>query len=155
VIFLKITKNIGLLVLIIQIVSFVAFGLSVHSIYEILSSTFSEGLTFELDIGETKETGILQVEVTPQNKGYLDADVSLGLSLLDQEGRTIASEFSSINISPGTMETIYLRLEISLDDYEKILSEEMSFLELHVGMRTLYNLVGVSDTITIPQEVQQ
>ena len=137
-----------------QIGSLVAFGLSIYSIYGVLSSTFTGGLAFEMDIDEATGVGSLQVEVTPQNPSYLDADVTLGLSLLDGDGVSVASESSSVTIAPGGSETITLILEVSREDFERISTEGVSTLELYVGLRTLYNLVGLSDTITIPQGVQ-
>lgn len=137
-----------------QIGSLVAFGLSIYSIYGVLSSTFTGGLAFEMDIDEATGAGSLQVEVTPQNPGYIDADVTLGLSLLDGDGVSVASGSSSMTIAPGGSETITLILEVSREDFERISTEGVSTLELYVGLRTLYNLVGISDTITIPQGVQ-
>lgn len=151
---MKTTKIIGLLIMIAQIGSLVAFGLSIYSIYGVLSSTFTGGLAFEMDIDEATGAGSLQVEVTSQNPGYIDADVTLGLSLLDGDGVSVASESSSITIAPGGSETITLILEVSREDFERISTEGVSTLELYVGLRTLYNLVGISDTITIPQGVQ-
>jgi len=137
-----------------QIGSLVAFGLSIYSIYGVLSSTFTGGLAFEMDIDEATGAGSLQVEVTPQNPGYIDADVTLGLSLLDGDGVLVANESSSVTIAPGGSETITLVLEVSRVDFERISSEGVSTLELYVGLRTLFDLVGISDTITIPQGVQ-
>ena len=137
-----------------QIGSLVAFGLSIYSIYGVLSSTFTGGLAFEIDIGEATGVGSLRVEVTPQNPGYIGADVTLGLSLLDGDGVSVASESSSVTIAPGGSETITLVLEVSRVDFERISSEGVSTLELYVGLRTLFDLVGISDTITIPQGVQ-
>ena len=137
-----------------QIGSLIAFGLSIYSIYGVLSSTFTGGLAFEMDIDEATGAGSLQVEVTPQNPGYIDADVTLGLSLLDGDGVSVASGSSSMTIAPGGSETITLILEVSREDFERISTEGVSTLELYVGLRTLYNLVGISDTITIPQGVQ-
>ena len=137
-----------------QIGSLVAFGLSIYSIYGVLSSTFTGGLAFEMDIDEATGAGSLQVEVTPQNPGYIDAVVTLGLSLLDGDGVSVASESSSMTIAPGGSETITLILEVSREDFERISTEGVSTLELYVGLRTIYNLVGLSDTITIPQGVQ-
>lgn len=151
---MKTTKIIGLLIMIAQIGSLVAFGLSIYSIYGVLSSTFTGGLAFEMDIDEVTGVGSLQVEVTPQNPGYIDADVTLGLSLLDGDGISVASESSSVTIAPGGYETITLILEVSQEDFERISTEGVSTLELYVGLRTLYDLVGISDTITIPQGVQ-
>lgn len=151
---MKTTKIIGLLIMIAQIGSLVAFGLSIYSIYGVLSSTFTGGLAFEMDIDEATGVGSLQVEVTPQNPSYLDADVTLGLSLLDGDGVSVASESSSVTIAPGGSETITLILEVSREDFERISTEGVSTLELYVGLRTLYNLVGISDTFTIPHGVQ-
>ena len=148
---MKTTKTIGLLIVIVQIASLSAFGLSFYSIYGVLSTTFSEGLAFEIDIDKATGVGTLQVEVPPQNPGYLEADVTMGLNLLDGDGESVASESSSVTIAPGGSETISLSLEISPEDYERISSEGLSYLELYVGIRTLNNLVGISDIITIPQ----
>ena len=151
---MKTTKIIALLIMIAQIASLAAFGLSIYSIYGVLSSTFTGGLAFEMDINEATGVGSLQVEVTPQNPGYIDADVALGLSLLDGDGVSVASESSSVTLTPGGSETITLVLEVSREDFERISNEGVSTLELYVGLRTLFDLVGLSDTITIPQGVQ-
>ena len=151
---MKTTKIMAILIMIAQIGSLVAFGLSIYSIYGVLSSTFTGGLAFEMDIDEATGAGSLRVEVTPQNPGYIGADVPLGLSLLDGDGESVASESSSVTIAPGGSETITLVLEVSRVDFERISSEGVSTLELYVGLRTLYDLVGISDTITIPQGVQ-
>lgn len=137
-----------------QIVSLAAFGLSMYSIYGVLSSTFSGGLGFEMDFDETTGVGSLRLEVTPQNTGYLDADITLGLKLLDADGVAVASESSSAALAPGGNETISLVLEVSREDYERIALGGESSIELFLGLRTLFDLVGISDTITIPQGVQ-
>jgi hypothetical protein len=95
-----------------QIVSLAAFGLSIYSIYGVLSSTFSGGLGFEMDFDEATGVGSLRLEVTPQNTGYLDADVTLGIKLLDGDGVSVASESSSVALAPGGSETISLVLEV-------------------------------------------
>lgn len=151
---MKTTKIIALLIMITQIVSLAAFGLSIYSIYGVLSSTFSGGLGFEMDFDETTGVGSLRLEVTPQNTGYLDADITLGLKLLDADGVAVASESSSAALAPGGYETISLVLEVSREDYERIALGGESSIELFLGLRTLFDLVGISDTITIPQGVQ-
>ena len=80
--------------------------------------------------------------------------MTLGLSLLDGDGVSVASGSSSVIIAPGGSETITLVLEVSREDFERISTEGVSTLELYVGLRTLYDLVGISDTITIPQGAQ-
>jgi len=137
-----------------QVASLAAFGLSIYSIYGVLSSTFSRDLGFEMDFDEAKGVGSLRLEVTPQNPGYLVTDVTLGLKLLDGDGVSVASESSSAVLALGGSETISLVLEVSREDYERIALGSESSLELFVGLRTLFDLIGISDTITIPQGVQ-
>jgi hypothetical protein len=143
-----------MLIMVAQIGSLVAFGLSIYTVYGVLSSTFSGGLSFEMDINEATGDGSLQVQFTPQNPSYINADVSLGLSLQDGDGESVATETTSVVITPGGSETITLVLEVSREDFERISLEGKSSIELHVGLRTLFDLVGISDTITIPQGVQ-
>ena len=137
-----------------QIASLAAFGLSIYSIYGVLSSTFSGGIGFEMDFDETTGAGTLQIEMAPQNPGYLTADVTLGLKLLDGDGVSVAGETTTVMLAPGGSETISLVLEVSPEDYERIALEGESSIELFVGLRTLFDLIGISDTITIPQGVQ-
>ena len=137
-----------------QIASLAAFGLSIYSIYGVLTSTFAGELGFEMDFDETTRVGTLQIEVAPQNPGYLEADVTLGLKLLDGDGVSVADESTTVKLAAGSSETISLVLEVSQDDYERIALEGESAIELFVGLRTLFDLIGISDTITIPQGVQ-
>jgi hypothetical protein len=137
-----------------QIASLAAFGLSIYSIYGFLSTTFSGGLGFEMDFDETTGAGTLQIDVVPQNPGYLTADVTLGLKLFDGDGVSVAGETTTVTLAPGGSETISLVLEVSREDYERIALEGESSIELFLGLRTLFDLIGISDTITIPQGVQ-
>ena len=137
-----------------QVASLAAFGLSIYSIYGVLTSTFSGELGFEMAFDETTGAGTLQIEVAPQNPGYLEADVTLGLKLLDGDGVSVADETTTVMLAPGGSETISLVLEVSREDYERIALDGESSIELYVGLRTLFDLIGISDTITIPQGVQ-
>jgi hypothetical protein len=152
--FLKTTKIIGLLIIITQVASLAVFGLSIYSISGVLSSTFGGALGFEMDFNEVTGVGSLRLEVAPQNPGYLNADFTLGLKLLDGDGVSVASESTSVVLTPGGSETLSMVLEVSRDDYERIALEGKSSLELFVGLRTLSNLIGITDTIIIPQGVQ-
>lgn len=137
-----------------QIASLAAFGLSIYSIYGVLSSTFSGGLGFEMEYDETTGAGTLQIDVVPQNPGYLKADVTLGLKLFDSDGVSVAGETTTVNLAPGGSETISLILGVSPEDFERIALEGESSIELFVGLRTFFDFIGISDTITIPQGIQ-
>jgi hypothetical protein len=152
---LKTTKIIALLIIIAQIGSLAAFGLSIYTIYGILSSTFTGGLEFKMDIDESTGASSLQVQLEPQNPSYIEADVSLGMSLLDGTGTPVSSGSTSMILAPGSSENITLILEVSREDFERISLEGKSSLEFFVSLRTLYNLIGISDTIAIPQGGQR
>jgi hypothetical protein len=137
-----------------QIASLAAFGLSIYSIYGVLSSTFSGGLGFEMEFDDTTGAGTLQIDVVPQNPGYIKADVTLGLELFDGDGVSVAGKTTTVNLAPGGSETISLLLEVFPEDFERIALEGESSIELYVGLRTLFDFIGISDTITIPQGIQ-
>lgn len=152
---MKTTKIISLLIILTQIGSLLAFGLSIYTIYGVLTSAFSEGLSFEMDFDEVTGDSTLHVEFTLENPSYIDAKVALGLSMLDRDGESIASGSTLVEIPPSGSEAITLILEVSQEDFERIALEGESSLELYISLRTLYDLVGISDTITIPQEVSR
>jgi hypothetical protein len=132
--------------------SLLAFGLGLYTVYGVLTSSLGgEGLSFELDVDQATGKGILQVQVNPSNPSYIDATLSLELSILNSMGTPVASDLKSANLSPGSTEPFNIILEVSPEDLEELARGEGSSLEIRIELRTLYNLIGISDTITIPQ----
>ncbi len=145
---MKPAKILGLIIAVIQLASVLAFVASMYTVTAVLSSSLSgEGMALELTVDESTGVGTLQLELYPINPGFLNTDLSVELILL-ADGVDIASDSSSVSLAAGSQETLSLDLTVDAADMERIITEELeTSLEVTFGLRTLYNLVGISNKI--------
>jgi hypothetical protein len=145
---LKPAKIIGVIIAVIQLSSVLAFVASMYTVTAVLSSSLSgEGMALELTVDESTGVGTLQLELYPINPGFLSTDLSVELTLL-ADGEDIASDSSSVSLAAGSQETMSLDLTVDASDMERIITEELeTSLEATFGLRTLYDLVGISNKI--------
>jgi hypothetical protein len=145
---LKPAKILGLIIAVIQLASVLAFVASMYTVTAVLSSSLSgEGMALELTVDESAGIGTLQLELYPINPGFLSTDLSVELILL-ADGEDIASDSSSVSLAAGSQETLSLDLTIDAADMERIITEELeTSLEVTFSLRTLYDLVGISNKI--------
>jgi hypothetical protein len=147
---LKPVKVLGVVISMIQLASVLAFVLSIYTLTMVLQSSISgEGLAMELTVDESTGRGLLQLELNPSNPGLLDTDLSLELNLL-ADGEKITGDSSSVSIAAGSQETLSLNLMVEAADMERIISQGLeTSMEVTIGLRTLYDLVGISNTIEL------
>jgi hypothetical protein len=147
---LKPAKVLGVVISMIQLASVLAFVLSIYTVTMVLQSSISgEGLAMELTVDESTGRGLLQLELNPSNPGLLDTDLSLELNLL-ADGEKITGDSSSVSIAAGSQETLSLNLMVEAADMERIISQGLeTSMEVTIGLRTLYDLVGISNTIEL------
>ena len=145
---MKPAKILGLIIAVIQLASVLAFVASMYTVTAVLSSSLSgEGMALELTVDESTGVGTLQLELYPINPGFLSTDLSVELILL-ADGEDIASDSSSVSLVAGSQETLSLDLTVDAADMERIITEELeTSLEATFGLRTLYDLVGISNKI--------
>jgi hypothetical protein len=145
---LKPAKILGLIIAVIQLASVLAFVASMYTVTAVLSSSLSgEGMALELTVDESTGVGTLQLELYPINPGFLSTDLSVELILL-ADGEDIASDSSSVSLAAGSQETLSLDLTIDAVDMERIITEELeTSLEVTFSLRTLYDLIGISNKI--------
>jgi hypothetical protein len=137
-----------LIIAVIQLASVLAFVASMYTVTAVLSSSLSgEGMALELTVDESTGVGTLQLELYPINPGFLSTDLSVELILL-ADGEDIASDSSSVSLAAGSQETLSLDLTIDAVDMERIITEELeTSLEVTFSLRTLYDLIGISNKI--------
>ncbi len=147
---MKPAKVLGVVISMIQLASVLAFVLSIYTVTMVLQSSISgEGLAMELTVDESTGRGLLQLELNPSNPGLLDTDLSLELNLL-ANGEKITGDSSSVSIAAGSQETLSLNLMVEAADMERIISQGLeTSMEVTIGLRTLYDLVGISNTIEL------
>jgi hypothetical protein len=148
---MRLSRAFGIIIAISQIASLATFGLSLHTVSAILTNSLGgEGLTFELKVDDNTGGGILELEIEPVNQGFLDANFMMELSLIDSSGITIATDSTSAFLESGSVETLGVSLQISKEEFERISNEwNDSTLNVTVGLRTLFDLVGVSNTVSL------
>jgi len=145
---LKPAKILGLIIAVIQLASVLAFVASMYTVTAVLSSSLSgEGMALELTVDESTGVGTLQLELYPINPGFLSTDLSVELILL-ADGEDIASDSSSVSLAAGSQETLSLDLTVDAADMERIITKELeTSLEVTFSLRTLYDLIGISNKI--------
>lgn len=145
---MKPAKILGLIIAVIQLASVLAFVASMYTVTAVLSSSLSgEGMALELTVDESTGVGTLQLELYPINPGFLSTDLSVELILL-ADGEDIASDSSSVSLAAGSQEILSLDLTIDAVDMERIITEELeTSLEVTFSLRTLYDLIGISNKI--------
>ena len=145
---MKPAKILGLIIAVIQLASVLAFVASMYTVTAVLSSSLSgEGMALELTVDESTGVGTLQLELYPINPGFLSTDLYVELILL-ADGEDIASDSSSVSLAAGSQETLSLDLTIDAVDMERIITEELeTSLEVTFSLRTLYDLIGISNKI--------
>jgi hypothetical protein len=148
---MRLSRAFGLIIAISQIASLATFGLSLHTVSAILTNSLGgDGLTFELKVDDVTGGGVLDLEIEPVNQGYLGADFMMELSLIDSTGTTVATDSTSAYLEPGSVKALGVSLHISKEEFERIYDEwNDSTLNVTVGLRTLYDLVGVSNTVSL------
>ena len=145
---MKPSRILGAIITLVQLASVLAFVLSIYTVTAVLSSSMSgEGMDMELNMDESTGVGTLHLELNPNNPGFLETDLTLGLDLL-AEGESIAGDSSSVSLAAGSFETLCLNLTVDAADMERIMTQGLeTSLEISIGLSTLYDLVGISNTI--------
>jgi len=145
---LKPAKILGVIIVVIQLASVLAFVASMYTVTAILSSSLSgEEMALELTVDESTGVGTLKLELYPINPGFLSTDLSVELILL-ADGEDIASDSSTVSLAASSQETLSLDLMVDAADMERIITEDLeTSLEVTFGLRTFYDLVGISNKI--------
>lgn len=142
------SKALGALITALQLAGLVAFALSFHALFDVLSNTVSgEAFTLELTIDPSTGLGVLTLNVAPRNSGFLGVDLSVEMAVV-ADGEYVARDSTSGYIDPGGQRPLSLSLTIPAEVAQDFQQEKV-FLEIALELRTLENLVGVTNTLRI------
>lgn len=146
---MKTSRLFGLIVLAVQLIGLAVFGLSMHTMYEVVTSAASEeAFGLEMVIDEAAGTGVVTVNLAPRNGGYLGADMTVELGAIDEAGAYLAKNSTRVYLEPGARRPLSLRLVIPLEEIGELLEGSIEgLLEVTVDVRTLKSLVGFSSTM--------
>jgi len=137
-------------ILIFEIASIVTLGLSLYTVVISLTGSLSEN-NFKVTT-ETLGTGDMKLKfmADPINRGFLGIDLSMELAVKNYENVTIARNSTSISIDPGSQRSFTLDLLIPASELARFNQTGVEgVFELTLGIRTLSNLVGFTNSIRI------
>jgi len=150
---LKASKIIGLLITVVQLAGTVAMVLGLYTMVSVFSTAIPQG-EGEIDI-MIGDPVIIPFSITPSNPGYLDAKLSVSLSLVVDGDQKIASDAAELTIPGRSQVPVELELSLSQSTAEEYLLEGADVawvIDMHVT--TLYDLISFSNTMTMSGDAQ-
>ncbi len=150
---MKASRILGIGIMIIQLVSVVGFTAGFHTIFEVYNTAIPGGAGGGTEI-EMTDPVVIPYSVSPRNRGYLAAELTVTFSLVAEE-EVIATESMEVTIPPREQASIDLELTIPLSTAQTYLGEGSNAeWVLELGITTLYDLVTFSNIITMPGGAQ-
>jgi len=147
---MKAVQVVGVLITLVQLGSVVGFGLSLHTMAGVVMGTISGGeMGIEMNVEELGGPGSMELNLSPQNPGFLEATATFEILILDDLGVPLDTDYETVTLQPGDSQLVNLRLEISAFDITRIVEGMETSVEVTIGLRTLYNLVGITNTIKL------
>jgi len=147
---MKAVQVVGVLITLVQLGSVVGFGLSLHTMAGVVMGTISGGeMGLEMNVEELGGPGSMELNLSPQNPGFLEATATFEIRILDDLGTPLDTDYEAVTLQPGDSQLVNLRLEISASDITRIVEGMETSVEVTIGLRTLYDLVGITNTIKL------
>ncbi len=147
---MRAVRAFGLVMLAIQLASMIAFGASMYTIIAVASSTASEdSMAMELTLDEATGIGVLRLEAMAHNGGLLGVNLAVGVGALDEAGETLARNSTSVHIEAGEGRAVSVSLSLPLVVMRRITMERRGSLEVIFDLKTLNDLVGISNTMIV------
>lgn len=146
---MKTVGVIGVLVAAVQLFSMLAFCASIYTIFMVASSTTSgEAMAVQVTFNEVAGSGMIRLDAELRNEGLLGVDLALGIYTLNGSGERIARNSTSVYLEVGGREPVSLSLQLTEGLVGRLLEGEGGCFEVVMGVRTLRDLVGVSNSMT-------
>ncbi len=145
---MKASKIIGLIITIVQLTGTVAMVLGMYTMVSVFSTAIPQGDgAIDIQIGDPV---IIPFSITPSNPGYLDAKLTISLSLVVDGDQEIASDSAELVIPAQSRVPVDLELSLSQATAEEYLAEGAD-VEWVIDMQvtTLYDLISFSNTMTM------
>ena len=144
---MKASKTLGLVIVVIQLVGVAAFALGVHTMIGVSGSAFPQG---EQEIQPLPgDPVVIPFTLHPRNEGFLEARLTVSLSLVVAGGNFLATDSATVPLPPGGSEPVELELRIPLAQFQQHMgSSDVSWVA-EVQVTTLFSLISFSNTMTV------
>jgi len=147
---LKGVKAFGIVITVLQLLGFVLFALSFHTLYSVMSSAMSgDAFTFAATMDEATGELAIRLEGGLRNDGFLGADLTVEAAVLDVSGEYIDENSTTTRLEAGSQRSLILTLTVPPAETQQGGLEKGFLFEIAFRLRTLEDLVGFSNTIRI------
>ena len=145
---MKASKTLGVIITVVQIVSFVALMTGIYTIIGILNTTLPTGQqVIQPQMGDPV---VIPFTFHPRNEGFLEATLTVTLSLVAGVDQILATDSAIVTIPAGSITPVDLELRIPLDQYQDTMSDpDPVSWKVDVKVTTLFNLISFRNTMTI------
>jgi hypothetical protein len=144
---LKISKIIGLIIAVVQLVSAIAMIIGMHAMLGVFATALPTGnQEIEIQFGDPV---IIPFTLTPVNNGYLEAKMDVCVSMI-VDGVEVASDSAMVTIPPGSMMPVELELSLPADEAQQYLQTNVGVQwKTDISVTTLYDLISFSNNLII------
>jgi hypothetical protein len=141
---------------VLTIVTLLLFFASAYNITVFFTEMFSQESNVGLKLTQAPDTGDYNLSLTfrPLNHGFLGVDLTTSLKILDGNGNVLGQDSTHVNVEPRFRQasTVSVVIPYSLIPGGNIENMKAS-VQITVEVRTLWNLVGFKNTLSIGSEL--
>jgi hypothetical protein len=92
---------------------------------------------------------VIPFTIHPRNEGFLEAKLTVSLSIVVDGGNVLATDSATVTLPPGGTQPVELELRIPLAQFQQHMgSQDVSWLA-DVKVTTLFDLISFSNTMTV------
>jgi hypothetical protein len=108
-----------------------------------------KGLQIEME--ENNEGAFeIQLSANPENRGCLEVDLVLTLKIISLSNESLAENYTSLKLGPGSAESFVLMLNVPRSLVDKYrLKESGGYMEVEVGVSLLRGFFKVSNKLKV------
>ncbi|MFH0850183.1 MAG: hypothetical protein V1924_04495 [Candidatus Bathyarchaeota archaeon] len=145
---MKASKTLGVIITVVQIVSFFALVTGMYTIIGILNTTLPTGQqVIQPQMGDPV---VIPFTFHPRNEGFLEATLTVSLSLVAGVDQILATDSAIVTIPAGSITPVDLELRIPLNQYQDTMTDpDLVSWKVDVKVTTLFNLISFRNTMTI------
>jgi hypothetical protein len=138
--FLKTSRLLGALLIVIEVASVALFLLCGQTIFTLLSTMTPRGSEVPVVVDEKTGVATITFTFTPRNGGYLAATVDVGFGVTLTDGSYSVKNTTSIYLPPGVEKDVSLSIHVPVEKLKEY-ADAKGTLDVYTSIRTLNDLV--------------
>jgi len=144
---LKASRFLGLVIAAVQLAGVAALALGVQTMIGVSGSVFPQGgQEIRPQMGDPV---VIPLTLHPRNDGFLEARLTVSLSLVVDGDSLLATDSATVNLPPGGSEPVELELSVPASRFQQYMGSSDASWVADIKVTTLFNLISFSNTMTV------